>query len=162
MWSVGLTSSHSTYTLLLHLSDRPLQQTPRTSAQTLALRLAKANEEKRHIILPRQPSVRRQIHLGQNIAVSILQATNLQLFKVGLVVHVPAKDDGAEAKARLGDGEEFLLGHEFAADDAVDVDAAHLDADIVLEELGQVGGGEFVEVRGVVELRHAEGLRLVA
>ena len=57
---------------------------------------------------------------------------------VRLVVHVPAKDDGAEAEAGLGDGEELFLGDDLAAEDAVDVEAGELDAVVVLEQLGQV------------------------
>lgn len=152
--SVELTSRHGSHTLLLHLRNGPLQQTPRTRAQTLTTGFTKTDQEEGHIVLPRDTSIRAEIHLRQDIPITILQTANLQLFEIRLIVHVPAEDDGAEAEARLGDGEEFLLGHEFAAHDAVDVDAAHFDADIVLQELGEVGVGEFMEMRRVVGLGH--------
>lgn len=58
-------------------------------------------------------------------------------------MHVPAKNDGAEAEASLCDGEELGLGHQLAAQDAVDVDTADLDCGIILQQLGQTRDGDF-------------------
>lgn len=52
-------------------------------------------------------------------------------------MHVPAEDDGAEAEAGAGNGEELLLGDELAAQDAVDVEAGQLDAGVGFEQARQ-------------------------
>lgn len=57
-------------------------------------------------------------------------------------MHVPAKDDGAEAKAGGGDGEEFFLGDELAAEDSVDVETGEFDFGVVLEQGLEGGGGD--------------------
>lgn len=53
---------------------------------------------------------------------------------VGLVMHIPTKDDRTEAETRLEDGEEFGLDHDFPAEDAVQIDAGDFDAVVVLEQ----------------------------
>ena len=61
-------------------------------------------------------------------------------------MHVPAKDDGAEAEAVFGHGEELGFGHELTAQDTVNVDAGDLDFGVALEfvfegfEIYHVGG----------------------
>jgi len=63
-------------------------------------------------------------------------------------VHIPSKDDRAKPKAFFGDGEEFLLGDEFATKDTVDVDTGDLDFVILQENVGQVVDCDFGIVVG--------------
>ena len=83
--------------------------------------IEKADEEKWHIVLPRYSSEAAQVRHGNDIMVSVLRVADLQFFEVCLIVHIPTEDDRAEAEAIFCDSEELLLGHEFAAEDAIDV-----------------------------------------
>lgn len=69
--------------------------------------------------------------------VPVLRIADLQFLEVRLVVHVPAEDDRAEAEPILCDAEEFLLGHELAAEDAIDVDARDFDLGVISQDLLQ-------------------------
>lgn len=69
--------------------------------------------------------------------IPVLRITDLELFKIGLVVHVPPEDHRAEAEAFLCDTEKFLLGDEFATEDAIDINARDLHFRVILEEFGQ-------------------------
>lgn len=69
--------------------------------------------------------------------VAIVLVADLELFEIRLIVHVPAKDDRAEAETISGDGQELLLRDQLAAQLAVDIDASELDFRIVLEKLWQ-------------------------
>lgn len=77
-----------------------------------------------------------------------MRIADLQFLVVGLVVHVPAKDNAAEAEARLGDGQELLLGHELASDLAIDIGAADLDAGVIFEQFSEVVVRELLGVVG--------------
>lgn len=50
-------------------------------------------------------------------------------------MHVPAEDNRAEAKARLGDREELLLGDNLASKLAIDIDAGQLYLVVIFEQL---------------------------
>lgn len=52
-------------------------------------------------------------------------------------MHVPAVDDGAEAEAIFGNGEELLLGHELSTQDAIDIHAGYLDLGIIDQNTGE-------------------------
>jgi len=137
------TARHSPHARRLNLRTRPLEHTPRTRAQAAPpIGIPETAQEKRHVVLPGYAPERTQINLGHDIPVPILAVANLELAEVGLVVHVPAEDDGAETEAGGCDGEEFGLGHEFAAQRAVDVAAGDFDAVVILEEVREVFEGE--------------------
>lgn len=138
----GLTACHCTVTMALELIKLCLDQTARTGAdRLLGIRIKKINQKEGNIILPRDPPKRRQIRHGEQIMVPVLGVGDLELPDVRLVMHVPAKDDGAEAEAGLCDGEELFLGDELAAEDAVDVYAGDFYHGVGLEELGEGFGG---------------------
>lgn len=135
------TTSHRADALRLELIQLHLQHAARTHADRLeGVGVVEGDEEEGHIILPRYASEGAQVGDGDEIAVSILLVADLELLEVGLVVHVPAEDDGAEAEAVLGYAEELLLRDELAAELAVDVEAGELDGGVIFEE-----GGEGVE-----------------
>ena len=58
-------------------------------------------------------------------------------------MHVPAEDDGAEAKASFRDGEELVLRDQLAAKLAVDVDSGQFDLGIIFEKLWKRLDGDF-------------------
>ena len=53
-------------------------------------------------------------------------------------MHVPAKNHRAESKSVGGDGEEFLLGDELAAELTVDINTGELDFVVVLQNLSDI------------------------
>lgn len=95
-------------------------------------------------MLPGYPSIAAQVDFGEQIFVAILGVTDLQLSKVCQVVHVPTEEDGAEAEAILGDGEEFLLGDELAAKDAINVNTGKLYLSVLFKGFGKIVKGESV------------------
>jgi hypothetical protein len=149
-----LTSSHSPITLFLQFIHLPLQKTSRTHTQTfLGVWIKKANKEKGYIVLPWDAAEGGQVGHGDQIAVSVFLVGDAEFTEVGLVVHVPAEDDAAEAEACLGDGEEFGLGHEFAAEHAIDVETGDFHGRVVFEDRREVIGSD----GGGVERRHGGG-----
>jgi len=112
----------------------------------VGVRVEEADEEEGHVVLPGDPAKRREVGHGNDVAVAVLLVADLELAEVGLVVHVPAEDDGAEAEALARDGQELLLRHQLASQDAIDVDARHLDRPVVFEELGEGLDGDLREV----------------
>ena len=110
----------------------------------------KADKEKGHVVLPGDAAEGGQVGNGEHVAVAVFCVGHLELVQVRLVVHVPAEDDGAEAEAVRGDGQELFLGHELAAQDAVDVEAGQLDAIVVLEEPREGVDGDFLGSHGCV------------
>lgn len=101
------------------------------------VRIEEADEEEGHVILPRYPPEATQVGHRNYVMVSVLRIADLQFFKVCLIVHVPAEDDRAEAEPIFCDSKELLLGHEFAAEDAIDVDAGDFDLGIIFQNLLQ-------------------------
>ena len=61
-------------------------------------------------------------------------------------MHVPTEDDGAEAEALARDGQKLILCHQFASQDAIDVDARHLDRVVSHEEPGEGLDGDLGDV----------------
>lgn len=112
----------------------------------MGVRVEEADEEEGYVVLPRDPAKGREVGHGDDVAVAVLLVADLELAEVGLVVHVPAEDDGAEAEALARDGQELLLRHQLASQDAIDVDARHLDCPVVSEELGEGLDGDLGEV----------------
>lgn len=144
----NLTSGHGTHSLRLQLIDRPLQQRPGAGAYALlGVGIKEADEKEGYVVLPGDAPVGGEVGHGNDVAIAILGVADLELLEVGLVVHVPAKDDGAEAKASLSDGEELGLGHQLAAQNAIDVNTADLDGGVILEQLGQARDGDFGGLR---------------
>ena len=132
------TSSQSAHPLPLELLRRRPQQTPRTRAQwTASIRIPEADQEERHVVLPGDAPEAAEIGHRDEISIAVLLVADLELLEIHLVVHVPAEHDGAEAEAVGGDGQEFLLGHQLAAQHAVDVDGGHFDFGVILEERGE-------------------------
>lgn len=133
-----LGARHGAIAAVLELVDGAPQQTPGARVQRVVrVRVVERDEEEGHVVLPGNAAEGRQVRDGNQVAVAVFLVGDAQLAEVGLVVHVPAEDDAAEAKAVFCNGQELLLGHQLAAQHAVDVEAGDLDGDIVLEELGQ-------------------------
>jgi hypothetical protein len=101
-----------------------------------------ADEEEGHVALPGDATEAGEVWDGEKVAVAIPGVADSKFARVRLVVHVPTKDDRAEAEARLGNGQELLLGDKLAAQLAVDVDSGELDLVVVLEELRQSLDGD--------------------
>jgi hypothetical protein len=146
------TSCHGTHALGLDLVDGSTQDTSRTSRHRLSFGLVEADQEERYIVLPWYPSVTAEVDLGCEISVSILLVRDFEFLEVGLIMHVPAKDDRAKSKARRRDREELLLGDQLASQDTVNVAPCKLDACVVLQELRQVFD---LESGGIVGNGHA-------
>lgn len=111
-------------------------------------------QEEGHIVLPRYPSEGTEIGYSYQVTISVLLVAYLKLSEVRLVVHVPAEDDRAEAKAFLCNGEELLLSHELPAHYAIHIHSANLDCIVVPQDLGQRLDRDFG-----VTVRHGEGNR---
>lgn len=136
--SRSLTSSHRPQALLFQLLDRGLEQTSRTGTDwTSMVRIEEADEEEGHIILPRYSPEAAQVRHGNDVVVPIFGIADLQFLEVCLIVHVPAENDGAEAEAIFCDPQELLLGHELAAEDAIDVDAGDFDLGVIPQDMLQ-------------------------
>lgn len=71
------------------------------------------DKEEGYVVLPGYSPVTLKVDLSDEISVTIFRIADRQLSEVGHVVHVPAKDDAAEAEAIFCDGEELLLRDEF-------------------------------------------------
>ena len=139
------TSGHRVIPLPLQPPQHPLQKAPRTGADGKhGVGLEEADEKEGHIVLPGDAPERGEIRYGDHVAVAVLLVADPELLEIGGVVHVPAEDDAAEPKAGLGNGQEFLLLHQLAPQDAVDVDAGELDLVIVFQELWQALQGNSV------------------
>lgn len=132
-----LTSSQSDHSILFYLLRRGLQQAPWTRAEPSAcIGIVVADKEERNIVLPWYPPEAAKIHHGENISIAIILIADLELFKVCLIVHVPAEDDGAEAKAFGSDGEKLLLGYELATELTIDIDSSDFDLSVIFKQLG--------------------------
>ena len=95
------------------------------------------DEEEGDIVLPGDAAEGGQVGDSDQVAVAVPLVGDAEFLEVGLVVHVPAKHDAAEAKAIFCYGQELLLGHQLAAQHTIHVDTSHLDRDIVLQQLWQ-------------------------
>lgn len=134
--ATSLTSCHCPQILLFQLVHRGFEQTSRTGTDwTSMARIEEADQEKGHIILPGYSSEATQVRHSNYIVVSVLRVTDLQFLEVCLVVHVPTEDDRAEAETIFCDSQELLLGHELAAEDAIDVDAGDFDLGIISQDM---------------------------
>ena len=96
-----------------------------------------ADKKEGHIIFPRYSSEAAQVRHSNYIMVTILRVADLQFLEVCLVVHVPAKYDRAEPKSIFCDSQKLFLGHELAAEDAVDVDTGNFDLGIIFQDMLQ-------------------------
>lgn len=132
------TSCHGTHALRLNLVDSSSQDASRTSRHRLAFGLVKADQEERDIVLPWYPPKTGKVDLSGEVSVSILLVRDLEFLEIGLVVHVPAKDDRAEAEARRSNRKELLFGDQLASQDTVNVASCQLDARVILQKLWQI------------------------
>lgn len=150
-----VTSSHGAVALGLQLLKRRLQQTTGAGADgLLGIGIVEVDEKEGHVVLPGDAAEAGEVGDGDQVVVAVLCIADLELPNVRHVVHVPAKDDGAEAKARLCDGQELVLRHQLAAQHAVNVDAGKLDLVVILEKVR-----ERLDSDGVVMRRHGGGER---
>ena len=101
------------------------------------IRIEETDEEKGHVVLPRYSSEATQIRHSNYIVVAVLRIADLQFLEVCLVVHIPAKYDRAEAEPIFCDSQELLLGHEFAAEAPIDVNAGDFDLGIIFQKMLQ-------------------------
>lgn len=101
-----------------------------------------ADQKEGHIVLPGNATEAGEVRDGEEVAVTVLCVADSEFAHVCLVVHVPPEDDGAEAKAGLGNREKLLLGDELSAKLAVDVDTSKLDLVVILEKLRQSLDGD--------------------
>ena len=132
------TSSHGAPATLLDLVHLKLQEPSRVGAYGLVgIGIEETDEEEGHVVLPRYPPEAGEVGDSDDVTVAVLLVGDLELANVGHVVHVPAEDDRAEAKACSGNGEELLFGDQLAPQDTVDIDAGELDAVVILEQGGQ-------------------------
>lgn len=58
-----------------------------------------------------------------------------EFLRIGLIMHVPTKDNRTEAEPGLENGEELGLDHDLSTENAIQIDAGDLDAMVVLEQL---------------------------
>lgn len=69
--------------------------------------------------------------------ISIFRIANLQFLEVSLVVHIPAKYNGAEAEPISCDPQELLLGHELAAEGPININTGDFDLGIIFQDMLQ-------------------------
>lgn len=132
------TSCHGTPAIGGQLVKLFLEQLARASAQRLVrVWVEEADEEERRVVFPRYSAEGLEVWNSNEVPVAILLVADSQLFEVGLVVHVPTEDDGAEAKASFSYGEKLLLGDQLATQDAIDINAGQLDAVVIGQDRGQ-------------------------
>lgn len=111
-----LSSCHSTVSSLSQFSDSSSQKTSGIGRDGLeGIWVVELDEEEGYVILPRYSAVRFEVDLRDKVSVAVFCVTDGQLAEVGHIMHVPAKDNAAEAEAILCDGQKLLLGHELAA-----------------------------------------------
>lgn len=124
--------------------------------RVVRIRVVEADEEEGHIVLPGNAPEAAEIGHGDDVPVAVLLVADLELIYIRGVVHVPAEDDGAEAKATRGNGEKLLLGHELASELAVDVYTGEFDGIVIFQELGQALDRDLVWYRGHAVYRGLE------
>lgn len=133
-----LTSCHGLQSILLPLIHHSLEQASRARTDGFpGIWFEEAEEKKGDMILPWDPPKTTQVRDRNDISISVAFIADLQFPEVGLIMHVPAENDGAEPKPITGDGEEFVLGHELPAKDPVDVYPGQFDLVVVIEQIRQ-------------------------
>lgn len=81
----------------------------------MCIGIIEIDKKKRDTIFPRNSPKARQVWNGDHISISVLFIADSQLLEVGLIVHIPPKDNGAETEAILRDREKLLLGDKLSA-----------------------------------------------
>lgn len=136
-----LTSSHGAAALGAHaIKQRSEKPTWASAYRLLGVRVEEADKEKGQVVLPRDSTEAVQVRNGKQITVTVFSIGNLEFAGVGLVVHVPAKDDGAEAETLFSNGKKLLFRNDFATEHAVDIYTSQLYSCIIFEQLRQLGG----------------------
>ena len=130
-----LTSSQSDHPLAFNPLCRRSEQAPRTCAQpSIRVWIVEADQKERNVFFPGYSPEATQVRHRDDISVPIVLITDLQFFEICLIMHIPAENDRAETEAIGGDGQEFLLRHKLAAENAIHVNAGNFDCSVALEE----------------------------
>lgn len=137
------TSCHGAIACRLSFRGHGLQQPTWTGAHWLScVRVQKANQEERDIVLPGNAPKAAEVRDCDEVAITVFLVADGELLVVGHVMLVPTKDHGAEAKALGNDGQKLALLHELAPQLAIDINTGHLDHAIILQDLGHIRGGD--------------------
>ncbi len=99
----------------MHFPQGGPEQASRAGGDRLVrVGVIKGDEEEGAIVFPWYSTEAGEVYFCKEVLVSVVFVADLKLAEVGQIVHVPAKDNTAEAKTIFGDGEELLLGDELA------------------------------------------------
>lgn len=89
----ALTSGQGANAHGLNLLGLDLQQAAWAGAQLAAVGLSERTQEEGHIVLPRNASEAGEVDVGGDVSISIRGVADVEFAEIGLVVHIPAKDD---------------------------------------------------------------------